>query len=116
MAVSAPSETTVERRQHYRHRCNHEIMMRMVLVDLSVSGAQLEVGYPVPPESRIGFALNSEDALLRSLTAKVLYCREVAPGAFRLHVQFGELPQPVQRALQKHLLALQMADVRTRRN
>jgi hypothetical protein len=107
--LTAPSPSSMQSRTSYRHRCKIGTLLYVdtTIMDLGMGGAQIETSLLLPIGSRVRLKI-SNDAQLDSVESEVLAVRQVTHGSVTMNVRFTNITPLLDRALQRHLLTLQV--------
>ena len=107
--TAAPVDST-DRRRHYRHRCSTHIPVRQftTLIDISSGGAALEMPYGLPPGTKLLVPVSENDPQLKLMESEVLSSNRRRNNNWIVHVRFLNISATVERAMQRHILNLQL--------
>lgn len=102
-----------ERRTVYRHTCNIPVSIEQnfTLLDVSVRGAALESFHTFNKGTRLKVHISEDDPLLRSIESEVTSTERRTTATFTVHTRFINITPAVDRALNQHLLSLQIRRV-----
>jgi hypothetical protein len=105
-----PPASGSERRSSYRHKCNTPINIQLIatLIDISGGGVALELPFTLPIGMKVGIHISDTDPLLDILEAEVVRNNRRNVVESVSHLRFTDLTPAIQKALQRHLLSLQM--------
>lgn len=112
-SLSTTSATPVDssdRRRHYRHRCSTHVPIRQftTIIDISSGGAALEMTYGLPPGTKLLVPVCETEPLLKLMESEVLSSNLRRNHKWVVHVRFMNITPLVERAMQRHILNLQL--------
>jgi hypothetical protein len=107
--LAAPTPSAFTSRTSFRHKCKVGTLLTMdaTILDLGMGGAQIETKLPLPMGSRVRLKIANEE-LLDNIESEVLAVRQTSPYVALMNVRFCNITPALDRALQRHLLTLQV--------
>jgi len=107
--LTAPVPKVHQDRTSFRHRCKVGTLLFVdtTIVDIGMGGAQIETTLPLQIGSRVRLKITS-DALLESVESEVLAVRQSSPASVTMNLRFTNITPAFERALQRHMISLQV--------
>lgn len=103
------TESRRERRATFRQPCHQGCPVEFsgVLRDLSLGGAALELPFCVPVGQRLHIVVSDQESRI-GLTCEVVATAQGYVHPFVMHMRFVDVSAATERALQRHLIKLQV--------